>query len=252
MLPQPKKPDETPLPGRGPNSGPHRGGAAPGETPLLAPPLAARAILLRLLDIGGALTAVILLSPVFVVAALLILVGDGWPVLFRQKRVGKNGKSFAILKFRTMRTERGGPTFTLAGDSRITRAGRWLRRYKLDELPQFLNVLKGDMSLIGPRPEVPEYVELDDHLWQAVLQVRPGLTDLASLAFRNEEELLTPAADPDAYYRLSLLPEKLRLSLRYQRSRSLPRDVKLLWMTARYSFFPVGFDRDRIVRSLCA
>jgi lipopolysaccharide/colanic/teichoic acid biosynthesis glycosyltransferase len=108
------------------------------------------------------------------------------------------------------------------------------------------------MSLIGPRPEVPEYVEPDNDLWRAVLQVRPGITDLASLAYRHEEAFLGSAADPEAYYRTSILPEKLRLNLRYQRSRSLRRDLKLLWMTARYSFYPRGFDREHIVRSLGA
>ena len=204
----------------------------------------------RCLDLGGALAAVTVLAPVFLVASLMILMEDGRPILFRQKRVGRNGELFDILKFRTMGARAEGPSITVAGDRRITSAGARLRKYKLDELPQFLNVLCGHMSLIGPRPEVPEYVEPEDSLWQAVLQVRPGITDLASLAFRNEEEMLAPATDPSSYYRSSVLPEKLKLNLKYQRSRSLLRDCKLLWMTARYSFYPRGFDRDRIVRSL--
>ena len=128
--------------------------------------------------------------------------------MFRQKRVGRNGELFDILKFRTMREGLTDPPSRSPGTRRITSAGARLRKYKLDELPQFLNVLRGDMSLIGPRPEVPEFVEPEDQLWQAVLEVRPGITDLASLAFRNEEEMLAPAADPASYYRSSVLPGK--------------------------------------------
>jgi len=209
-------------------------------------------LLTRLLDNSGALAALILLSPLFAIAALLILIGDGRPILFRQTRIGKKGKPFLILKFRTMRTGCGGLAITAPGDRRVTRVGAWLRGLKIDELPQLINVLRGDMSLIGPRPEVPDYVEFTDDRWRRALEVRPGITDLASLAFRNEEAILGPAADPDAYYRSVILPEKLRLNLQYQQSRSLPRDLKLLWMTARYSFFPQGFDRDRIMRSFGA
>jgi lipopolysaccharide/colanic/teichoic acid biosynthesis glycosyltransferase len=205
---------------------------------------------MRWIDLGGAALAVIVLAPVFLLVGILILIDDGHPILFRQKRVGRHGKLFDILKFRTMRVAASGPAITAAGDGRITRIGARLRKYKLDELPQFFSVLRGHMNLIGPRPEAPEYVEPDDHLWQTILQERPGITDLATLAFRNEEEILGPAVDPEAYYRSSILPEKLRLNILYQRSRSLPRDLKLLWLTARYSLLPRGFDRDRIMRSL--
>jgi lipopolysaccharide/colanic/teichoic acid biosynthesis glycosyltransferase len=206
----------------------------------------------RAFDVVLAWSGLIVLSPLFAVAALLILCGDGRPVLFRQKRIGWHGESFLILKFRTMRTGGGGPAITAGGDRRITRAGAWLRWLKIDELPQLINVLRGDMSLIGPRPEVPEYVEFHQEVWRKVLAVRPGMTDLATLVFRNEEAILGPAADPDAYYRSVILPEKLRLNVQYQRARSLRRDLKLLWMTARYSFFPYGFDRKRIMQSLGA
>jgi lipopolysaccharide/colanic/teichoic acid biosynthesis glycosyltransferase len=207
---------------------------------------------MRMLEAAGALAALILLSPLLAIATLLILVGDGLPILFRQTRIGKNGELFLILKFRTMRKGCGGLAITAPGDSRVTSVGAWLRKFKIDELPQLINVLQGDMSLIGPRPEVPEYVEHTDDRWRKVLEVRPGITDLASLAFRNEDAILGPAVNPDAYYRSVILPEKLRLNLQYQRSRSAPRDLKLLWMTARYSFFPQGFDRDRIIRSFGA
>jgi lipopolysaccharide/colanic/teichoic acid biosynthesis glycosyltransferase len=204
---------------------------------------------MRLLDVAGALAALILLSPLLAIVTLLILVSDGLPILFRQTRIGKNGEPFLLLKFRTMRTDCSGSAITASGDRRVTRTGGWLRGFKIDELPQLINVVQGDMSLIGPRPEVPEYVELADDRWRKALEVRPGITDLASLAFRNEEAILGPAADRDAYYRSVILPEKLRLNLQYQRSRSAPRDLKLLWMTVRYSFCPRGFDRDRIIRS---
>jgi lipopolysaccharide/colanic/teichoic acid biosynthesis glycosyltransferase len=209
-------------------------------------------LLNRLLDVAGALTGLVLLAPLFVTAMVLILVGDAGPVLFRQKRIGKNGEPFLIQKFRTMRSGEGGLAVTAHGDERVTRVGAWLRAFKIDELPQLINVLRGDMSLIGPRPEVPEYVAFDDDRWRQVLTFRPGITDLASLAFRNEQDLLAATGDPEAYYRSVILPEKLRLNLQYQQSRSLPRDLKLLWMTARYSFFPHGFDRERVVRSLGA
>lgn len=209
-------------------------------------------IFARGLDIGIALAAVIVLSPLFLISAVLILLSDGRPVFFRQKRVGRHGELFDILKFRTMEIENGGPPITAAGDCRVTLVGTKLRKYKLDELPQLFCVLRGQMSLIGPRPEVPEYVELSDGLWEAVLQMRPGITDLASLAFRNEEEMLAQAEDPETLYRNSVLPEKLRLNIAYQRSRSLTSDLKLLWLTARYSFFPKGFDRNRVMEALGA
>ena len=201
----------------------------------------------RLFDVGGALVALILLAPLLFVAILVVLTDDGWPIFFRQRRIGQNGEPFMILKLRTMRRKAVGRALTVSGDSRVTRAGAWLRKRKLDELPQLFNVLRGEMSLIGPRPEVPEYVEPHDELWQAVMQMRPGITDLASLMFLNEEEMLAPAGDPEAYYRSSILPAKLHWNIRYQESRSLPRDFKLLWMTAWYSFFRVKLNGERIL-----
>jgi lipopolysaccharide/colanic/teichoic acid biosynthesis glycosyltransferase len=141
---------------------------------------------------------------------------------------------------------------TVAGDRRITYTGAILRKFKLDELPQFVNVLRGEMSFIGPRPEMPEYVQYQDALWRSVLEVRPGITDAATLVFRDEEQLLQSVADADSYYRATLLPAKLRIALRYRESRSLPRDLTLLWLTARYSIFPRNFDRERVLRALGA
>lgn len=204
----------------------------------------------RFVDAGLALMGIVVLLPVMAGAALLIVVTDGRPVLFRQWRIGRRGVPFRILKFRTMRSEGEGPSITASCDPRITRTGLWLRAFKIDELPQLLNVLAGSMSLIGPRPEVPEYVRFEDEHWRRVLESRPGITDLASLAYRDEESILATSADRDAYYRRVLLPEKLRLNIRYQESRSFTSDLKLLWMTARYSICPRGFSRERILRSL--
>jgi lipopolysaccharide/colanic/teichoic acid biosynthesis glycosyltransferase len=204
----------------------------------------------RILDIAGALLALIVLSPVLLCIALAVFIFDGRPILFRQTRVGRNGRPFLILKFRTMRVGAAGSSITAAGDSRVTPLGQWLRKFKLDELPQFVNVLRGEMSLIGPRPEVPDYVQFDSPLWQAVLATRPGITDLASLAFRDEEQLLRPIPDADSYYRSVILPAKLRLNLRYLRARSWITDLKLLWLTAVYSFMPGTFSRNRVFETL--
>ena len=205
---------------------------------------------IRVVDLCGATAGLVLLAPLWILCAVLILIEDGRPVLFRQQRVGRYGNIFFILKFRTMRDASRGRSITAAGDPRVTCVGSWLRRLKLDELPQFINILRGEMSLIGPRPEVPEYVESNHTLWRRVLAFRPGITDLASLAWRNEEDILARAADPEVFYRQVILPDKLMLNLQYQGARSLRRDVNLLWLSARYSFFPRGFDRIRIVRSL--
>src|SRR5215831_2733309 len=151
----------------------------------------------RLFDAVCALPGLLLLSPVFLLIALLILWDDGAPVLFSQIRIGRKGRPFRIWKFRTMRVAAIGSSITASGDARITATGAMLRRYKLDELPQLFNVLKGDMSLVGPRPEVPEYVQLEEPIWQAVLQVRPGVTDLATLIYRYEESLLGTSGDPN-------------------------------------------------------
>lgn len=204
----------------------------------------------RVFDSAFSAAGLLVVSPLLVAAAVLILVCDGRPILFRQTRVGMRGSPFRIIKFRTMRRMVEGAPITASGDRRVTMAGAWLRRFKIDELPQLLNVLLGDMSVIGPRPEVPEFVDHDDSLWREVLGVRPGITDLASLTFRDEEAILGAATNPVFHYRSVILPAKLRLNLQYQRSRSLSRDLKLLWMTGRYSFFPRGFSRERILRAL--
>ena len=206
-------------------------------------------VLRRILDTAISAIVVVTLAPLFAVLALLILFEDGRPVFFVQKRVGVGGQPFRILKFRTMKSGASGRLITAAGDSRITRVGAFLMKFKLDEFAQFLNVLRGDMSICGPRPEVPRYVDLYDPLWRAVLLERPGITDPASLVYRHEEEVLSRAADPERAYRESILPEKLRLSARYLRTRTLWSDLKLIALTARCSLSSRPSDR-RLIEQL--
>ena len=196
-----------------------------------------------------ALAGIVVAAPVLALASIAILIEDGAPVLFRQRRVGLRGRPFWLLKLRSMRKNSSGLKITAGADPRITITGAFLRKYKLDELPQLWNVIRGDMGLIGPRPEVPDYVDEDDRLWQEVLSVRPGISDLASLVYRNEEQILREAPDPDAFYRASLLPRKLRLSAHYIRSRSIARDLKLLLLTVRYSFLSSGVEPERVLRA---
>ena len=203
----------------------------------------------RLFDAVSASAGLVLLLPVFAVLAVAIVLDDGPPVLFRQTRIGRGGRPFRLWKFRTMRVGSRGRAITAAGDHRVTRVGAALRKWKLDELPQLFNVLVGDMSLVGPRPEVPEFVEPDSPVWDAVLKVRPGITDLATLFYRSEERLLGAARDPVAFYRETVLPAKLRLNLKYMASRSFAQDLRLIWLSIRYSLFPAGFDAERIRRS---
>ena len=149
-----------------------------------------------------------------------------------------------------MRDGARGSCITARGDARVTRVGAVLRKYKLDELPQLWNVLAGDMRLIGSRPELPAYVDFSDPLWRSLLSEKPGLTDLASLVYRNEEEVLARHPDPELAYRHLVLPDKLRLSARYLEGRGLMSDFRLLLMTARYSFCPAGFDPEHITDAL--
>ncbi|HWM90804.1 MAG TPA: sugar transferase [Thermoanaerobaculia bacterium] len=173
-------------------------------------------------------------SPVLLVAAGLVAATSPGPILFRQQRVGLGGRPFTLLKLRTMRMARGGAPegsqLTSRGDVRITSVGRWLRRFKLDETPQLWNVVRGDMSLVGPRPEVPRYVD-GSPLWQQVLSARPGLTDPVTLRLRDEEALLAGAADAERFYRERLLPWKLRGYRDYLARRSWVSDLGVLGAT---------------------
>lgn len=197
-------------------------------------------------DITVALSALVALAPLLGIIAFAVVLADGFPVLFRQVRIGKHGAPFEVMKFRSMRAGVSGARITPGRDTRVTKLGGFLRRYKLDELPQFWNVLVGDMSVIGPRPEVPAFVDPASPAWQEVLGTRPGITDLASLVYRDEEGLLAGKADPEAYYRAVILPDKLALNAAYLRKRSITRDLCIIALTAASSVFPRALDAGRL------
>ena len=190
----------------------------------------------RVFDLLLASLGLALLSPLLLAIALAIKLDSRGPVFFRQQRVGRRGTPFRIHKFRTMAHDArdSGPQITVGDDPRITRVGAVLRRHKLDELPPLIDVLQGAMSLVGPRPEVPRYVELyPPELRARVLSVRPGITDLASITFRNESELLARAADPEREYLEVVMPRKLALAASYADGASLGQDLRILWRTLR-------------------
>lgn len=181
----------------------------------------------------SALLLVLLLLP-FAVIALTIKLDSPGPVFFKQQRMGRGIRPFAILKFRTMTAdaEQRGRQITVGADRRITKVGAVLRRYKLDELPQFINVLLGDMSIVGPRPEVPRYVAAYPAVFRVLLLTRPGITDRASLVYRDENQVLEQSQDPERSYLEAVLPAKLCLALDYQQQASPGRDLKLIFQTA--------------------
>jgi lipopolysaccharide/colanic/teichoic acid biosynthesis glycosyltransferase len=191
-------------------------------------------MLKRTIDLIAALFGLLLLAPLFVLIALAIKLDSPGPVFYRQQRVGRHGRVFRIFKFRTMAAEQpaGAAQLTVAGDARITRVGAILRRTKLDELAQLIDVLRGTMSLVGPRPEVPRYVALyPDDLRRKVLSVRPGITDIASIEYRQEADLLARAADPEREYVEVVMPHKLRLAARYVDEASVVLDLRLILRT---------------------
>ena len=198
-------------------------------------------MLKRLFDLLGAGAGLLALAPLFALLAVLIKLDSAGPVFYRQWRVGLHGRHFRIFKFRTMSVQQapGAAEITVAGDSRITRTGAWLRRWKLDELPQLIDVLRGTMSLVGPRPEVPRYVEHYPPEWrERLLSVRPGITDFASVRYRDENELLALAENPEREYIDVVLPAKLRYALRYVDNPSLASDLRVLGLTLRTVFVP--------------
>jgi lipopolysaccharide/colanic/teichoic acid biosynthesis glycosyltransferase len=190
----------------------------------------ARAALKRLFDLVVASTALVLLSPVLLVIAGVILLGSGRPVLFRQTRVGRGGRPFRIVKFRTMvpEAEALGAHVSASSDGRVTGCGRFLRRWYLDELPQLVNVVRGEMSLVGPRPETPDYVDLLAPEELRVLDVLPGLVGPSTLQFMDEALLLAGVGDPDEYYRSTLVHERNRADLSYLELQSFGYDLRLL------------------------
>jgi lipopolysaccharide/colanic/teichoic acid biosynthesis glycosyltransferase len=175
----------------------------------------------------------VILSPLFLIVAVLIKLNSRGPVFFRQRRVGHHGRPFGLIKFRSMTHEasRTGPLVTASGDRRVTLVGRLLRGAKIDELPQLWNVVRGDMSLVGPRPEVPRYVEAHPELFALSLQQRPGITDVCTLHLRNEEQVLATAEDPERYYVEKLLPRKLAASIREGLKRNAWRDLRIILAT---------------------
>lgn len=187
----------------------------------------------RLLDLLLAVPMLLVALLPLLLIAVAIVVTDGFPVLFRQTRVGRGGREFTLLKFRSMR---GAPRNASGGfepgqTSRVTGIGKLLRRTKLDELPQLLNVIRGDMSVVGPRPEVPRWTTVHEEMWRVVLSVRPGLTDPASLTFADEEAILAAASDPEAAYRDEVLPRKLRIASEYARTRTVLGDLRIIAAT---------------------
>jgi lipopolysaccharide/colanic/teichoic acid biosynthesis glycosyltransferase len=194
----------------------------------------ADAALRRLLDVTVAGMLLLVLAPLLGVLAVLVRATTTGPALFRQIRVGRNGRPFVLLKLRTMRADAPGPAITSGGDPRITHLGAWLRRTKLDELPQLWNVLRGDMSLVGPRPEVPHYVARYTAAQRAVLLVRPGLTDPASLAWADEAATLATFADPHRAYADVVMPQKLELSLTYLKRRTVWSDLAVVMRTVAH------------------
>jgi len=189
----------------------------------------------RLVDIVFSAIGLILLSPFFCIVALWVKLDTPGPILFRQVRVGKDGKTFRIFKFRTMvaDAEYAGHQITVGDDPRITKSGRFLRSYKLDEFPQLLNVFFGDMSMVGPRPEVPRYVEMFKDAYKAVLQVKPGITDFAAVEFSNEEEVLKKYDRPEEGYIKEVLPRKIELYKKYLKEKCFRTDMKLIILTLK-------------------
>jgi lipopolysaccharide/colanic/teichoic acid biosynthesis glycosyltransferase len=191
------------------------------------------------MDVGASIVGLALTTPLLATTAALVKLSSPGPIFFRQTRVGRGGRPFEIIKFRTMRLESTGPEVTTAGDARITPIGRFLRKTKLDELPELLNVLRGDLSLVGPRPEVPRYVALYPAGDREFLQrFRPGITDPATIRFRNEESILARAEDPMAAYVEEVLPLKLQMYREYLETASLGSDLKVLVDTLRVVIFP--------------
>jgi lipopolysaccharide/colanic/teichoic acid biosynthesis glycosyltransferase len=187
----------------------------------------------RTFDLFFSAIGLVLFLPLFVIISLIILVDTKGSIFYTQKRVGKNKREFNLLKFRTMHhgADRAGLLTIGEQDSRITKSGKWLRKYKLDELPQFLNILTGDMSIVGPRPEVKKYVNLYSNEQMRVLSVRPGLTDYASLKYIDENKILNSYPDPEKAYVEIIMPAKLKLNLQYIEDKNLINDLGIIFQT---------------------
>ena len=187
----------------------------------------------RLFDIFFSITGIIILLPFWLIISLLIILDSKGGIFYKQIRVGKDNKDFYLLKFRSMRTDADKKGLLTVGgrDPRITRMGYYIRKYKIDELPQLFNVLKGDMSLVGPRPEVRKYVNLYNETQKKVLTVQPGITDYASIEYSNENEILGKASDPEKTYIEEIMPAKLKLNLKYMEEKGLVTDITIIFRT---------------------
>ncbi len=187
----------------------------------------------RLFDMLASGIGLIVLSPLFLILAVWIKLDSKGPVFYKQVRVGRGNKDFYLYKFRSMRVgaDKKGLITVGGRDSRVTRSGYYIRKYKFDELPQLINVFQGDMSLVGPRPEVRKYVDMYTPEQMEVLTIRPGITDMASICYRNENELLAQVDDPEKYYIEVVMPDKLRINLEYVHSHSFLNDIKLIFKT---------------------
>lgn len=191
-------------------------------------------MLKRIFDIISSLFGLILLSPFMLIIAILIKLDSKGPIFFKQVRVTKNGREFKIFKYRTMRVDSDKfSQITVGKDSRITKVGDFLRKYKLDEIPQLINVLIGDMSLVGPRPEVPKYVALYTKEQREILKVRAGITDYASIEFSNENDILANEADPEKAYIEKIMPRKIELNKKYLSEISVMTDIKIILLTIK-------------------
>lgn len=185
----------------------------------------------RLFDVAIAATGLVLLGPVLTITAIATLLDSGRPILYRQVRIGRSFKPFILYKFRTMETTTAEPGVTVGEDSRITRIGRFLRATKLDETPQLANVVLGNMSIVGPRPELPRYVEIFHKDYETILTVRPGITDPASIKYRDESQMFPAGVDPDRFYREQILPDKIAMAQSYVASRSMRSDCRIIAQT---------------------
>ncbi|MFW5804920.1 MAG: sugar transferase [Bacteroidales bacterium] len=187
----------------------------------------------RLFDIIFSLIGLIICSPVFIILGIAICMDSRGGIFFKQQRVGKHGKLFSILKFRSMKinSDQKGQLTVGSNDKRITKTGRFIRKYKLDELPQLINVLNGDMSIVGPRPEVPKYVSMYTDEQRKVLQVKPGITDYASIEYANENDLLAASSDPEKTYINEIMPDKLALNKKYILEKKFTTDITIIAKT---------------------
>ena len=187
----------------------------------------------KLFDITASFFGILILSPLFIFISLWVGLSSKGGVFYKQIRVGKNNKDFKLYKFRSMRvnSDKQGLLTVGSKDSRITKAGYFIRKYKIDELPQLFNVLKGDMSFVGPRPEVRRYVDLYSEEQMKVLSVRPGITDTASIKYRNENDILSSASNPEEYYIQHIMPDKLKINIDYINKRTFVKDIKIIFQT---------------------